>query len=632
MGCASLLSCASGYAWTQHCIGGCAQGLHKRMHKWQPSPSAAQVDDTTLSQEDVYCKGMTPEPMNASLSPKLHKWVWMDPALHQGLCTERGVVISPQLSRGCAQALHKGMRKWQPSPSAAQVEHPTLSTCIMGCARKEMSTEPINASLSPKLRKWNICEGHVIDCQTSLAHQTKEQLKCCFTESDPLSHFTLGSSPALYTLPTPSGLHWHSVTCPTTDFTHLPPCQPFLWVLSPFMNTDNLMITKICWIGAGGGHRKEVVLHRVQKLESELAGLQKRKSTDDSAIEVLKSVMGRERVWAAAFYRKSAVLKPDDPSTTAAGNLLSSNQRLWQWEATPQELWQLGNHWIHRFGTERKVLLKATSETRKFPWLGGLLVRSEWRDALMQLLKYPGLNKDALLKECSRCYNPKRRGAKGAGARLAQNVTDSLPGFGKHLHAVSRLNTNSNQEPAAQKPTDVESAKERYVAFPMNASNSHWVLGILTHASDLLVEHNPNGPIRTSLLVLNSIHGYNPREFNARYMDFICLLSFKKPLRRGALSKVKVLKPEVLQQPNTSDCGIYPGHFLSVFLTDPDRYEGVCKGELDAGESLVEFWLGGRASQARDNLKALVERACIVRSAAHKFHSGQTPSDLGLEK
>ncbi|KIO24580.1 hypothetical protein M407DRAFT_8856 [Tulasnella calospora MUT 4182] len=165
----------------------------------------------------------------------------------------------------------------------------------------------------------------------------------------------------------------------------------------------------------------------------------------------------------------------------------------------------------------------------------------------------------------------------------------------------------------------------------MNASNSHWVLGILTHASDLLVEHNPGGPIRTSLLILNSIHGYNPRELNVCYGDFIRLLSFKKPLRRGAVSKVKLFKPEVLQQPNTTDCGVYPGHFLSVFLTDPDRYEAVCKGELDAGENLLEFWLGDRVSQARDNLKALVERACIVRSAAHKFHSRRTPSDLGLD-
>ncbi|KIO27623.1 hypothetical protein M407DRAFT_7205 [Tulasnella calospora MUT 4182] len=129
----------------------------------------------------------------------------------------------------------------------------------------------------------------------------------------------------------------------------------------------------------------------------------------------------------------------------------------------------------------------------------------------------------------------------------------------------------------------------KYVAFPMNASNLHWVLGILTHASDLLVEHNPNGAIRTSLLILNSIHGYNPPDLGVRYLDFICLLSFKKPMHCGALSKVKLFKPE---------------------------------GELNAGESLSEFWLSSKVAQARDNLRALVDRAGIVRAASHTFHSG----------
>lgn len=121
-----------------------------------------------------------------------------------------------------------------------------------------------------------------------------------------------------------------------------------------------------------GQHRKEVVLRRVQKLELELASLMESEDKDESDIRVLKSCIEGERVWAAAFYKKckfglynmraqqelmesaAAVLKNDDPSATAVGNLLSSNQRLWQWEATPHELWQLGHRWIHQFGTEKK--------------------------------------------------------------------------------------------------------------------------------------------------------------------------------------------------------------------------------------------------------------------------------------
>lgn len=86
------------------------------------------------------------------------------------------------------------------------------------------------------------------------------------------------------------------------------------------------------------------------------------------------------------------------------------------------------------------------------------------------------------------------------------------------------------------------------VAFPMNANNSHWVLGILTHASDLLVEHNPKGPVRTSFLVLNSIHGFNPPDLNKRYLDFIRLLSMGKAIRSGALSHVNLFKPKVSDQ------------------------------------------------------------------------------------
>ncbi|KAG8965397.1 hypothetical protein FRC00_003661 [Tulasnella sp. 408] len=158
---------------------------------------------------------------------------------------------------------------------------------------------------------------------------------------------------------------------------------------------------------AAGQHREEVVLRRIDKLESEIADLEEGADHDESSISVLRSCIDGERVWAAAFYKKSAVLKRGDPAATAVGNLLSSNQRLWQWEATPQELWQLGIRWIRDFGTERKILLKAIGETRKFPWLGGLLVKKEWRDALTTLLKYPGLKKDVILKECGQwCSQP----------------------------------------------------------------------------------------------------------------------------------------------------------------------------------------------------------------------------------
>lgn len=85
----------------------------------------------------------------------------------------------------------------------------------------------------------------------------------------------------------------------------------------------------------------------------------------------------------------------------------------------------------------------------------------------------------------------------------------------------------------------------KYVAFPLNARDNHWALGILTHASDLLVEHNPSNPIRTSLLILNSIHGYNPRDLDKRYPQFVRLLAMGKKLRHGAISRIPLFKPQV---------------------------------------------------------------------------------------
>lgn len=197
---------------------------------------------------------------------------------------------------------------------------------------------------------------------------------------------------------------------------------------------DGSKPTVVC---VAGQHREAVVLRRIHELESEIAGLKEDLSLkeeaglkedadqDQAAIDVLNIRIEGERVWAAAFYKKcklsrcdmqapqelmysvAAVLKKGDSSATAVGNLLSNNQRLWQWEATPQELWQLGIRWIRDFGTDKKILLKAIGETRKFRWLGGLLVKTGWRDALTTLLQYPGLKKDVVLKECGQwCGQP----------------------------------------------------------------------------------------------------------------------------------------------------------------------------------------------------------------------------------
>lgn len=45
-------------------------------------------------------------------------------------------------------------------------------------------------------------------------------------------------------------------------------------------------------------------------------------------------------------------------------------------------------------------------------------------------------------------------------------------------------------------------------------------------------------------------------------------------MNRLVLTSFYTLK--VPQQPNTYDCGLYPGHFLSVFLSNPARFAAHC--------------------------------------------------------
>ncbi|KAG8977312.1 hypothetical protein FRB90_008822, partial [Tulasnella sp. 427] len=168
-----------------------------------------------------------------------------------------------------------------------------------------------------------------------------------------------------------------------------------------------------------GQHREALVLERVQELQGELQAKSAEKERDTDAIETLEARIEAERTWAAAFYCKGSVLDSSSSDATAVASLLSSNQRLWQWEARPFELWQLALRWISRFGTDKKMLLRAIGETRKYPWLKGLVVRADWRDVISKLIVYPGVDRDNLLKTCGNwCIQPHSKAGSGTTLRV----------------------------------------------------------------------------------------------------------------------------------------------------------------------------------------------------------------------
>lgn len=91
-----------------------------------------------------------------------------------------------------------------------------------------------------------------------------------------------------------------------------------------------------------------------------------------------------------------------------------------------------------------------------------------------------------------------------------------------------------------------ESALEHtHVVFPMNAHGNHWLLGVITYASDLLQEVNPDGPIRTALVILNSIKNHNPANLETRLRQMIKLLAIGKPLRQEGVQRLRLFYPPV---------------------------------------------------------------------------------------
>lgn len=91
-----------------------------------------------------------------------------------------------------------------------------------------------------------------------------------------------------------------------------------------------------------------------------------------------------------------------------------------------------------------------------------------------------------------------------------------------------------------------ESALEHtHVAFPLNAHENHWLLGIITYASDLLQEHNPDGPIRSAMVILNSISSHNPSNLEGLVRQMINILAIGKPLRQEGVKALRFFYPSV---------------------------------------------------------------------------------------
>ncbi|KAG8927974.1 hypothetical protein FRC01_006644 [Tulasnella sp. 417] len=209
---------------------------------------------------------------------------------------------------------------------------------------------------------------------------------------------------------------------------------------------------------------------------------------------------------------------------------------------------------------------------------------------------------------------------------VANAYVEGTPGRGMDLVALHcdtwGLRTIGHPGPGALRHKNAPSPLEyKYIAFPANENNNHYFLCIILWPSDLLLDINPLGPVRTTALILNSMAEMQPKEPDASVRRIIKQISLGRRLREKELLNITVHMPRMPQQPNSYDCGLYPGHFLSVFLSDPEKFAAHCTGKAPIEGSEDVLWRHDRVPFARKHLRSLIETAARIREASLKFNS-----------
>ncbi|KAG9041945.1 hypothetical protein FS837_011551 [Tulasnella sp. UAMH 9824] len=210
------------------------------------------------------------------------------------------------------------------------------------------------------------------------------------------------------------------------------------------------------------------------------------------------------------------------------------------------------------------------------------------------------------------CYevgNSYVEGAPGRGMELIVLHCETW-GLGKTIHATPPRVTHK------EAPCPLE---YKYMAFPGNDTGTHYFLCIIAWPSDVLLQVNPLGPVRTTAFILNSLAYLQPKDPEEFVQKIIVNLSSGRPLRLEEIRNIKVYFPQVPQQPNGYDCGLYPGYLLSIFLRDPERYLAHCMGEIIMQGSPEVVWKHDGIRKARKHLKSLIDSAAELRQAALDF-------------
>jgi hypothetical protein len=180
-------------------------------------------------------------------------------------------------------------------------------------------------------------------------------------------------------------------------------------------------------------------------------------------------------------------------------------------------------------------------------------------------------------------------------------------------------NDKENDEDSQCIPSEFKYEHCKYIAVPMCINKNHWVLAIIAHLATL---HLPQP--RTMIFYFNSMSSSGPSIPNtiAQKLGTLAITLLQRSSLATATAHcqpddIPVRAVRVPQQTNYRDCGLFPPHFLNVFLSDPPLYESYCRGEYnfeDYGQSLESFWMCFAPDQFRSDLRIAVESLSKFRS------------------
>ncbi|KIO27205.1 hypothetical protein M407DRAFT_23509 [Tulasnella calospora MUT 4182] len=142
---------------------------------------------------------------------------------------------------------------------------------------------------------------------------------------------------------------------------------------------------------------------------------------------------------------------------------------------------------------------------------------------------------------------------------VVNSFVEQTPGSGRVVCALPESiwsGSNSSRGKYTSRPRcdKMESPLDfDFVVFAGNCTDSHYYLCIIAYASDLLVDRNPTGDVRTIGLVLNSLKAIGPSDAPDRFRNVILRLGKTRPIRNDGLKKLKIYYPRVPQQLNTYD-------------------------------------------------------------------------------